>query len=57
MLFAPILIPFNGRIARYVAKGYSKKHETLIKQLEGLGHDFSRSCDFMWIWKKWAILR
>jgi len=41
MLFAPILIPFNGRIARYVAKGYSKKNETLIKQLEGLGHDFS----------------
>ena len=41
MLFAPILIPFNGRIARYIAKGYSKKTETLMKQLEGLGHDFS----------------
>ena len=41
MLFAPILIPFNGKIARYIAKGYSKKTETLMKQLEGLGHDFS----------------
>ena len=41
MLFAPILIPFNGKIARYIAKGYSKNTETLMKQLEGLGHDFS----------------
>jgi len=41
MLFAPILIPFNGKIARYIAKGYSKKTETLMKQLGGLGHDFS----------------
>ena len=41
MLLAPILIPFNGRIARYIAKGYSKKTETMMKQLEGIGHDMS----------------
>ena len=41
MLIAPILIPFNGRIARWVSKGYSKKSETLIKQIEGVGHDYS----------------
>ena len=29
MLIAPILIPLNGRIARWIAKGYSKKSETL----------------------------
>ncbi len=39
MLFAPILIPYNGRIARFIAKGYSKKTETLMKQQEGIGHD------------------
>lgn len=41
MLIAPILIPFNGQIARWVAKGYSKKSETLAKQIEGVGHDYS----------------
>ena len=39
MLIAPILIPLNGRIARWIAKGYSKKSETLVKQIEGVGHD------------------
>ena len=41
MLVAPILIPLNGRIARWIAKGYSKKSETLVKQIEGVGHDYS----------------
>jgi CPA2 family monovalent cation:H+ antiporter-2 len=41
MLVAPLLIPLNGRIARWIAKGYSKKSETLVKQIEGVGHDYS----------------
>ena len=41
MLIAPILIPLNGRIARLVAKGYSKKSETLVKQIKGIGYDYS----------------
>jgi len=41
MLIAPLLIPLNGRIARWISKGYTKKSETLVKQIEGVGHDYS----------------
>jgi monovalent cation:H+ antiporter-2, CPA2 family len=41
MLFASLIIPFNGRIARYISKEYSKNSERLVKKIEASSEDFS----------------
>ena len=41
MLFASFIIPFNGRIARYISKEYSKNSERLVKKIEASSEDFS----------------
>lgn len=41
MLFAPILIPYNGRIARFLSKNYLKNDAKLVQQLDDVGKEFS----------------
>ncbi|MDB4040080.1 cation:proton antiporter [Methylophilaceae bacterium] len=41
MLFASLIIPFNGRIARHISKEYSKNSERLVKKIEASSEDFS----------------
>ena len=41
MLFASFIIPFNGRIARYISKEYLKNSEKLVNKIEASSEDFS----------------
>ena len=41
MLFASFVIPFNGRIARYISKEYLKNSEKLVNKIEASSEDFS----------------
>ena len=41
MLFASLVIPFNGRIARYISKEYLKNSEKLVNKIEASSEDFS----------------
>jgi len=41
MLFASFIIPFNGRIARYISKEYLKNSEKLVNKIESSSEDFS----------------
>jgi CPA2 family monovalent cation:H+ antiporter-2 len=41
MLFASFIIPFNGRIARYISKEYLKNSEKLVNKIEESSEDFS----------------
>jgi len=41
MLFASLIIPFNGRIARYISKEYLKNSEKLVNKIEASSEDFN----------------
>jgi len=41
MLFASFIIPFNGRIARYISTEYLKNSEKLVNKIEASSEDFS----------------
>ena len=41
MLFASFIIPFNGRIARYLSKEYLRNSEKLVNKIESSSEDFS----------------
>jgi len=41
MLFASFIIPFNGRIARYISKEYLKNSEKLVNKIEASSEDFN----------------
>ena len=41
MLFASFIIPFNGRIARYLSKDYLKNSEKTVNKIEASSEDFS----------------
>ena len=41
MLFASFVIPFNGRIARYISKEYLINSEKLVNKIEASSEDFS----------------
>jgi CPA2 family monovalent cation:H+ antiporter-2 len=41
MLFASFIIPFNGRIARYLSKDYLRNSEKLVNKIEASSENFS----------------
>ena len=41
MLFASFIIPFNGRIARYLSKEYLRNSEKLVNKIEASSESFS----------------
>tara|TARA_B100000767_G_scaffold275021_1_gene310075 strand:- start:2164 stop:4089 length:1926 start_codon:yes stop_codon:yes gene_type:complete len=41
MLFASLIIPFNGRIARYISKEYLRNSEKLVNKIEASSEDFN----------------
>ena len=41
MICAPFLIPYNGRIARFLSKSYIKNSQKNIDKINDIGHDLS----------------
>jgi CPA2 family monovalent cation:H+ antiporter-2 len=41
MLFASLIIPFNGRIARYISKEYLRNSEKIVNKIEASSEDFN----------------